>query len=389
MDVWGLASALSDAVKKSTNDITETFRNTEWKNEFADMRKEIEEDTSELTASAKTLTDEISMRTAKVVQQSGQKEPGRAAQPTLLTETQSKMKEMGRKFYNGTSETYGMLSKAFQTELGISSTKDGSSSSGRGDYKFSRLDLERKALQNSTSTFTEDPEDIQSYEKWKTDVFSLEKESPDALMEQSPALLDMHTRLVPDDVSEEDFWSRYLYKLRIMEDRYTLIAKAAARTGDESGDFEWEDETEPSESTQVPPQVEHEDCEKQEEEKDGTTTKEEEKEEEEKKEEEKSVEEQEEEEEKDRAGEEEEQEKSVEEQQQHDTSSCDDDDVAKTGQGEKQPSSSSLLEEDSWTDMGSTVSAPANGDGNMPTKLDSASTDDIDIIDDEDVANWE
>lgn len=385
MDVWGLASALSDAVKKSTNDITETFRNTEWRNEFADMRKEIEEDTSELTASAKTLTDEISMRTAKVVQQSGQREPGAGrTQPTLLTETQSKVKEMGRKFYNGTSETYGMLSKAFQTELGIGTTKEGSSSSGKGDYKFSRLDLERKALQNSASTFTEDPEDMKSYEKWKTDIFLSKKESPDALMEQSPSLHDMHTRLVPDDVSEEDFWSRYLYKLRLLEDRYTLIAKAAARTGDESGDFEWEDETEPSESTLVPLQLEHEDCGKQEEEKNGNSG------EEEKEEEEKSVEEHKKEEDKDRDVGEEEKEKSAEEQQQHDTSPCDDDDdVAIKRQEEKQPSSSSLIDEDSWTDMGSTVSAPTNGDGKMPTKLDSASTDDIDIIDDEDVANWE
>jgi len=254
--------------------------------------------------------------------------------------------------------------------LGIGTSKEGSSSGRRqGDYKFSRLDLERKALQNSTETYKDDPEDLESYRKWKRDVFSSEKESPGSLIEHSPVLREMHARLVPDDVSEEDFWSRYLFKLHVMEDRHTLIAKAAARTGDESGDFEWEDETEPS--PQVPPQLEPE-ARDPVKEKIQTEHRDEDriiKEEEEKKEE-----------------KEEEIEKS--EEQQRDPSPCDttDDDEANTRQEEKAPSSSSLVDEDSWTDMGSTVSAPAN---EMPTKLDCASTDDIDIIDDEDVANWE
>jgi hypothetical protein len=261
MDVWGFASALSDAVKKTSQELTDTLRNTEWKNEFADIRKEIEEDTSEIATNAKSFTDELSKRTAKVVEQTGIQEAvglnlsrpnGDGEKSRILTETNKKVYALSKKFLDGTSQTYDNLSRAFQQELGLETKKD-----AKEEYKhFSRADVAIKELQKSEKTFTDNPEDEESFADWKRDANNMKSVDTDMLLTESVVLQDMFRALVPEICSSDEFWTRYLYKLHKLEEKHLLIARAAERshaTESQEADWDnaWDDEDDIEESSSV------------------------------------------------------------------------------------------------------------------------------------------
>ena len=246
MDVWGFASALSDAVKKTSQELTDTLRNTEWKHEFADIRKEIEEDTSEIASNAKSFTDELSKRTAKVVEQTGFQEAvglnlsrptGDREKSRILAETNKKVHALSKKFLDGTSQTYDNLSRAFQKELGLETKKH-----AKEEYKhFSRADVAIKELQKCKETFTDNPEDEESFVSWRSDVDNLNNVNTDMLLKESLVLQDMFHALVPEVCSSDEFWTRYLYKLHKVEEKQILIARAAERThATESQEADWD-----------------------------------------------------------------------------------------------------------------------------------------------------
>lgn len=253
MDVWGLASALSDAVKKTSQDFVDTVRNTEWKNEFADIRKEIEEDTSEITNNAKTLTEKINQETAKVVEKTGLKETvglwehdvakDQSEKTVWISEsTDAKVHAIGKKILQGTGQTYEALTKAFRDELGLGPNTN-ASLDVTNNSKNSRLQSAIESLEKNNETFELDPEDHVAFEAWKQEPHSVPAPKVlSAMLEESHDLHEMYERLVPEKVTHEEFWNRYLFKLQIVEKRQVLLAQAAIRSSNvESNEVEWDD----------------------------------------------------------------------------------------------------------------------------------------------------
>lgn len=252
MDVWGLASAFSDAVKKTSKDFVDTVRNTEWENEFADIKKEIREDTSEISQNAKALTEKINEETAKVVEKTGLKETVRlwghderleSKKTVWISEnTDAKVHEIGRKIFQSTGRTYDALSKTFQKEFGL-----GGQETEGGDridnHKYTRLASAIEALEKNTDTFERDPDDLSAFESWKQEAHNFPAPKVlSAILEDSGTLQEMYDLLVPAKVTHEEFWNRYLFKLQILEKHQLLLVQAAVRSKNvESDEVDWGD----------------------------------------------------------------------------------------------------------------------------------------------------
>ncbi|WRX08384.1 BSD domain - like 1 [Theobroma cacao] len=136
-------------------------------------------------------------------------------------------------------------SKTFTTQRGLNSKR------------YSRFDAQVRAIQGDTNTFSEAPEDLEDYKKWKSG-FGLEdkKEEIERLMEENGELRSIYKRVVgvSNGVDHETFWCRYFYKvfkLKQAEDmRVKLVKRAISR--EEEEELSWDvDDDEDGEEEEV------------------------------------------------------------------------------------------------------------------------------------------
>ncbi|OAA70243.1 BSD domain-containing protein [Cordyceps fumosorosea ARSEF 2679] len=113
--------------------------------------------------------------------------------------------------------------------------------SGKRVIHTSRFDAQLHVIHTSTSSFAKDPEG-EEYNKF-TSEFDVEKKTADiaADLEKYPELRETMEKLVPDQITYADFWKRYYFLRRGIEDaesrRKELLKAAAAE--DEVG---WDDD---------------------------------------------------------------------------------------------------------------------------------------------------
>jgi len=264
MDVWGLASAVTDAVKKSTAELSDTLRNTEWRSEFDEIRKEIEDDTSGIAKNAKAITEDLNKKTLHALQhvqgsslidpseQGNQDEVEELRdkediEPHMKNEISSRMQEMGQKILSSTNGLYGRFSNVLQNDLGMSfKTGKGKSESPAKFEKFSRFNVEIATLQREAATYCNDPEGT-LYSEWKDGSFSLEEyeDQISALLDENTYVKENYASLVPGEVGKELFWSRYFFKFHALKEKQAIVMKLAM-ADDQDADTDqvgWEDDT--------------------------------------------------------------------------------------------------------------------------------------------------
>ncbi|OAY49651.1 BSD domain-containing protein 1 [Manihot esculenta] len=107
---------------------------------------------------------------------------------------------------------------------------------------YSRFDAQVRAIQGDASTYCEEPEDLDDYNKWKLGFSLAEKrEEFESLLEENAAVESIYKRVVPNSVDEETFWCRYyfkLYKLKQAEDVRANLVKRAISSEEE--DLSWD-----------------------------------------------------------------------------------------------------------------------------------------------------
>ena len=261
MDIWGFAAAVGDAVKRSTNEFTETLRNTEWKSEFEDIRKGLQDETTELATNAKVITEELvqkgttSLRKGGKIDGIGRKTTGNGdgndtaqsvceeketrqgdcqREKTVSVEQEKSMRGLGRQLMSTTSQAYETLSDVFKRDLGFGSHAGREEMvagvSGRCDTvkKYRRFDAEMIALERDVMTYCQDPNDEEGYALWKKERNMDEyTEEIDVMMEKNDTVKDLYRKLVPDTVNHTNFWGRYLYKRQVLREKHDAIAKVA------------------------------------------------------------------------------------------------------------------------------------------------------------------
>ncbi|XVF21831.1 hypothetical protein REPUB_Repub12eG0123700 [Reevesia pubescens] len=111
--------------------------------------------------------------------------------------------------------------------------------------RYSRFDAQVRAIQGDINTYTEEPEDLEDYKKWKLG-FGLEekKEEIERLMEENREIGSIYKRVVgvSNGVDHETFWCRCFYrvfKLKQAEDmRVKLVKRAISR--EEEEELSWD-----------------------------------------------------------------------------------------------------------------------------------------------------
>jgi len=111
---------------------------------------------------------------------------------------------------------------------------------------YSRFDAQIRAIQGDSDTYTEEPFDLERYNKWKME-FSLEgkKDEMEKLLRENDEMESVFRRLVPNVVDRETFWLRYyykVYKVKNAEDVRAKLVKRMSRTEDEELSWDVEDE---------------------------------------------------------------------------------------------------------------------------------------------------
>ncbi|KAE9589209.1 putative BSD domain-containing protein [Lupinus albus] len=103
------------------------------------------------------------------------------------------------------------------------------------------------------STYIEGPEDLDEYNKWKSE-FSLDGKSEEieGFLRENDVVESVYKRIVPNNVKHETFWYRYyyrVYRLKKAEDvRARLVRRMSRGEEDLSWDVEDDDEEEESQT---------------------------------------------------------------------------------------------------------------------------------------------
>lgn len=109
--------------------------------------------------------------------------------------------------------------------------------------KYSRYETQIRAMQLDSNTYCQEPEDIEDFEAWKSE-FGLDerKEEIEVLCRENAFMEEVKSRLVPNIVDYETFWTRYfyrLYKLKQAEEARAHLVKRAIISQEEE-DLTWE-----------------------------------------------------------------------------------------------------------------------------------------------------
>lgn len=157
--------------------------------------------------------------------------------------------DIGSSVWRGTAEiiTHGRDALLAAEEHDIDSPSDSSSqqlsSQSLSSQRYSRFDVQLRAIQCDENTYREEPEDLDGFSKWKLG-FVLEDKSAEIenLSEANGVMGEIYSKVVPNVVDHDTFWSRYFYrihKLKLVEDaRVNLVNRAIA--GDEEDDLSWD-----------------------------------------------------------------------------------------------------------------------------------------------------
>ncbi|OIW12690.1 hypothetical protein TanjilG_24623 [Lupinus angustifolius] len=107
--------------------------------------------------------------------------------------------------------------------------------------RYSRFDAQVRSIQGDASTYTEEPGDLDEYNKWKSE-FSLDgkSEETEGFLRENDAMESVYERIVPNNVDHETFWYRYYYKVYRLKKAEDVRARLVRRMSREDEDLSWD-----------------------------------------------------------------------------------------------------------------------------------------------------
>lgn len=84
--------------------------------------------------------------------------------------------------------------------------------------KYSRLDADISSMQRDSATYCDEPADTAAYQAWRTN-FDLASYKPavQELITDNAFMAELQARIVPVIVEYDAFWTRYFYRLHLLE----------------------------------------------------------------------------------------------------------------------------------------------------------------------------
>ena len=84
--------------------------------------------------------------------------------------------------------------------------------------KYSRLEADISSMQRDSATYCDEPADTADYQAWRS-KFDLASYKPavDDLTADNAFMAELQARIVPVIVDYQAFWTRYFYRLHLLE----------------------------------------------------------------------------------------------------------------------------------------------------------------------------
>ncbi|CAL9178618.1 unnamed protein product [Musa hybrid cultivar] len=191
----------------------------------------------------------------------GSLEAGASAAQESLESVGHAFDDFGGSVWRGTAEIISQGKEAIllmEAEAGGTDqypTDHGSQSATPSSKRYSRFEAQVLAIQSDVNTFSEEPEDAQDFNNWRSGFDLAEKEEEiDKLCYENGALEGFLQKLVPRLVDYEAFWFRYYYRIHKLKQAEDARAKLVKRviSGEEEEDLSWEVDDDADEETTVP-----------------------------------------------------------------------------------------------------------------------------------------
>nr|DAD19378.1 TPA_asm: hypothetical protein HUJ06_020841 [Nelumbo nucifera] len=201
-------------------------------------------DLEEFSSGLKKETEAIREATSRAVKElPASIEAGASAAQESFESVGQAIDVFGSTVWRGTAE---IISHGKDSLLAAESESDSSDSQHLNNQalssrRYGRFEAQVRAIQINLNTYSEEPDDLDDFNKWKSGFLIEEMaEEIEKLCSDNGVMEGIYAKLVPNVVDHETFWSRYfyrVYKLKQVEDaRANLVRRVIS--GEEEGRFE-------------------------------------------------------------------------------------------------------------------------------------------------------
>ncbi|XP_077218693.1 uncharacterized protein LOC143852926 [Tasmannia lanceolata] len=217
-------------------------------------RRDLEEFSSGLKKETSVIRD-VATRAVKDLPIS--LETGASVAQESLESVGQAIDDFGSSVWRGTAEIISQGKDAILSPDQDSDSSDAQNfiSLNLNSKRYSRFETQVVGIQSDMNTYCEDPEDLDDFNKWKLRFLIEEKgEEIMSICSENVAVEGMFSKLVPNVVDYEMFWTRYFYrihKLKQVEDaRVNLVKRAISREDEEELSWEVDDDDEETNLTE-------------------------------------------------------------------------------------------------------------------------------------------
>ena len=238
---FDMAKELATNVQKSTSEIVQSATETDWGKEFRDFGSAIQQDTHEMVEETKTAVnagDGVNIKLPKSKQE---------VQESIEV-LGSTIESFGKSILGGTTEILSQMKETVQQEMQAASIKHrqtqqemakakrsaGDGAGSKEDRRKKRYEDKVSAMQRDSSTYCDEPEDLEYYEVWESHFVLAEHEAQvEETLSGNAFLLELQSRIVPLIVDRETFWTQYFFRLHLIELEEGMTERFVEKRGEE------------------------------------------------------------------------------------------------------------------------------------------------------------
>eukprot|EP01024_Parvocaulis_polyphysoides_P007986 TRINITY_DN1234_c0_g2_i1.p1 TRINITY_DN1234_c0_g2~~TRINITY_DN1234_c0_g2_i1.p1 ORF type:complete len:473 (-),score=102.27 TRINITY_DN1234_c0_g2_i1:543-1961(-) len=256
MDMWrNITTGLTNTVKKSAKDLITSVQETDWKQELTAFGQGLSDDTKKIsnkTVQAVEHLPDSAVEALPVLRQQGEQVKQK------LGVVGNQLSSFGQQLYAGTKEIIETVKDQVEKDIGeaaqsvrkpnrtVSSNNNTSIGATTG-AKYNRLQAEIASMQRDSSTYLEEPEDVDNFQQWRTNFSISSKRSEiDKIIKENAFMGELQQRIVPLIVDHDTFWTRYFYRLQQLQDKHAQrVALTSKEVKVEEEEVSWDDQPTP------------------------------------------------------------------------------------------------------------------------------------------------
>eukprot|EP00201_Polytomella_parva_P023818 CAMPEP_0175042660 /NCGR_PEP_ID=MMETSP0052_2-20121109/2703_1 /TAXON_ID=51329 ORGANISM="Polytomella parva, Strain SAG 63-3" /NCGR_SAMPLE_ID=MMETSP0052_2 /ASSEMBLY_ACC=CAM_ASM_000194 /LENGTH=576 /DNA_ID=CAMNT_0016305529 /DNA_START=191 /DNA_END=1921 /DNA_ORIENTATION=- len=276
LDLWSVANSVSNTFKSRADELYKSVVETDWKAELASFKEEVSHDASIVKEKAVKVVEslpEVHLANPNATEETiyeGYSFSGQSTVTPLPSNVTATLGNVGgtlaslsKRIVKNAQELVNQVKEAVEEEIGAVTKEQRRSNlrdkpSGPSRAAYGRFEAEVAALQRDVSTFCDEPEEASDFEDWiqgrieGVQPFNMsssvtQNQIAAAISTSGGGLLtELQSQLVPSVLNDDQFWSRYLYRLYRLEQkeakRRQLAATARALNDDDDGEEEEEEE---------------------------------------------------------------------------------------------------------------------------------------------------